>query len=142
MAYANPTDHELRTLLTEAATIAVVGASSNPERAAYGIMKKLQSVGYKVIPVNPRETEVLGELAYPALADIPVPVDIVDVFRRAEDTPGIADEAVAIKAKVLWLQTGIASDEAAARAKAGGVTPVMDACIGVAHAMLGVPKKG
>lgn len=142
MAYANPTDQELRMLLTQATTIAVVGASSNPERAAYGIMKKLQSVGYKVIPVNPRETEVLGERAYPALSDIPVPVDIVDVFRRAEDTPGIADEAVAIKAKVLWLQTGIANDEAAARAKAGGVTPVMDACIGVAHAMLGVPQKG
>lgn len=142
MAYANPSDQELRALLTDASTIAVVGASNNPERAAYGIMKKLQSVGYKVIPVNPRETEVLGERAYPALADIPVPVDIVDVFRRAEDTPGIADEAVAIKAKVLWLQSGIANDDAAARAKAGGVTPVMDACIAVAHAMLGVPKKG
>jgi predicted CoA-binding protein len=130
MAYANPSDQELRALLTDASTIAVVGASNNPERAAYGIMKKLQGVGYRVIPVNPRETEVLGERAYPALADIPVPVDIVDVFRRAEDTPGIADEAVAIKAKVLWLQSGIANDDAAARAKAGGVTPVMDACPG------------
>lgn len=142
MAYANPTDAELRTVLTQANTIAVVGASSNPERASYGIMKKLQSVGYTVIPVNPRETEVLGERAYASLADIPVPVDIVDVFRRAEDTPAIADEAVAIKAKVLWLQSGIANEDAAARARAGGVTPVMDACIGVVHAMLAVPRKG
>jgi uncharacterized protein len=141
MAYANPTDQELRTLLTQAKTIAVVGASSNPERASYGIMKKLQSVGYTVIPVNPRETEVLGERAYPTLADIPVPIDIVDVFRRSEDTPGIADETVAIKAKVLWLQSGISNDDAAARAKAGGVTAVMDSCIGVVHGMLGVPVK-
>lgn len=141
MAYANPTDAELRTILTQANTIAVVGASSNPERASYGIMKKLQSVGYTVIPVNPRETEVLGERAYAALADIPIPVDIVDVFRRAEDTPAIADEAVAIKAKVLWLQSGIANEDAAARARTGGVTPVMDACIGVVHAMLSVPRK-
>ncbi len=100
MSYANPTDQELRTILTQAKTIAIVGASSNPERSSYGIMKKLQSVGYTVIPVNPRETEVLGERAYASLADIPVPVDIVDVFRRSEDTPAIADEAVAIKAKV------------------------------------------
>lgn len=142
MAHANPTDDELRTVLTQANTIAIVGASSNPERAAYGIMKKLQSVGYTVIPVNPRETSVLGERAYASLADIPVPVDIVDVFRRAEDTPAIADEAVAIKAKVLWLQSGIANDDAAARARAGGVTPVMDACIGAVHAMLAVPRKG
>ncbi len=142
MAYANPTDQELRTILTQAKTIAVVGASSNPERSSHGIMKKLQSVGYAVIPVNPREAEVLGERAYASLADIPIPVDIVDVFRRAEDTPAIADEAVAIKAKVLWLQSGIVNEEAAARAKAGGVTPVMDACIGVVHAMLGVPPKG
>ncbi|MGE3178185.1 MAG: CoA-binding protein [Vicinamibacterales bacterium] len=142
MPYANPSDQELRTALTQATTIAVVGASSNPERPSYGIMKKLQSVGYRVIPVNPRETEVLGERAYPSLADVPVPIDIVDVFRRAEDTPAIADEAVAVKAKVLWLQSGISSDEAAARAQAGGVVPVMDACIAVAHTVLGVPKKG
>ena len=96
MPHQNPSDDELRTLLGSASTIAMVGASSNPEKASYGIMRKLQSVGYTVIPVNPSETEILGERAYPTLADVPVPVDIVDVFRRAEDTPPIADEAVAI----------------------------------------------
>ena len=128
-------------LLTDATTIAIVGASSNAEKASYGIMQKLQSVGYTVIPVNPRETEILGERCYPSLADVPVYIDIVDVFRRAEDTPGIADEAVKIGAKTLWLQTGIASEDAAARAEAGGLTVVMDACIGATHSLLRVPKK-
>ena len=128
-------------LLTDATTIAIVGASSNAEKASYGIMQKLQSVGYTVIPVNPRETEILGERCYPSLADVPVHIDIVDVFRRADDTPGIADEAVKIGAKTLWLQTGIASEDAAARAEAGGLTVVMDACIGATHSLLRVPKK-
>src|SRR5471032_2321106 len=141
MAYASPSDAELRQLLTDATTIAMVGASSNPDKASYGIMQKLQSVGYRVIPVNPRETEILGERAYPSLLDVPVPVDIVDVFRRAEDTAGIADEAVKIGAKALWLQTGIVSEEAAARATAGGLAVVMDACIGATHSLLRVPKK-
>jgi predicted CoA-binding protein len=104
-------------------------------------MRKLQSVGYRVIPVNPRETEVLGEKAYASLRDIPERVDIVDVFRRAEDTPPIADDAVAIGAKALWLQSGISSEDAAARASKGGLTVVMDACIGTLHSLLRVPKK-
>jgi predicted CoA-binding protein len=103
-------------------------------------MRKLQSVGYKVIPVNPRETEILGETAYPSLKDVPVPIDIVDVFRKSEDTPGIADEAVAVGAKALWLQTAISNDDAAARAEAGGLMVVMDTCIAATHAMLRVPK--
>src|SRR5262245_45869947 len=121
MAHVNPSDETLKTLLTNAKTIAMVGASSNPEKASHGIMQKLQSVGYKVIPVNPRETEILGERAYPSLAEIPVPIDIVDVFRRAEDTPPIADEAVKAKAKAFWLADGISSEDAAARASAGGL---------------------
>jgi predicted CoA-binding protein len=141
MAHRNPSDQDLKQLLTNASTVAMVGASSKPDKASYGIMRKLQSVGYRVIPVNPRETEVLGEHAYPSLADVPEPIDIVDVFRRAEDTPSIADEAVKVGAKVLWLQTGVASEEAAARAEAGGLTVVMDACIGSTHAILQVPKK-
>ena len=104
-------------------------------------MQRLQKVGYKVIPVNPRETEVLGERAYPSLIDVPERIDIVDVFRRAEDTPGIADEAVTIGARALWLQTGIVSEDAAVRAKTGGLTVVMDACIGATHSLLRVPKK-
>lgn len=139
--HTNPTDEELKTLLTKAHTIAVVGASSNPEKAAYGIMQRLQNVGYHVVPVNPRETEVLGEKSYPSLSDIPGNVDIVNVFRRAEDTPPIADEAAKIGAKTLWLQSGISNEETAARAKAGGLTVVMDACIATAHSLLRVPGK-
>src|SRR5262249_44781495 len=104
MAHQNPRPEELRALLVDAKTIAMVGASSNPEKASHGIMRKLQRAGYRVIPVNPREPEVLGEKSYASLSDIPVPVDIVDVFRRAEDAPPIADEAVKIGAKALWLQ--------------------------------------
>lgn len=141
MAHSNPSDQDLRQLLADATTIAVVGASSNPEKSSYGIMRKLQSVGYRVIPVNPRETEVLGERTYASLREIPGHVDIVDVFRRAEDTPPIADDAVAIGAKALWLQSGISSDEAAARAEKGGLTVVMDACIGTLHSLLRVPEK-
>ena len=85
-------------MLTDATVIAMVGASSNPDKASHGIMQKLQNVGYRVIPVNPRETEILGERSYQSLLDVPERVDIVDVFRRAEDTPGIADEAVTIEA--------------------------------------------
>jgi predicted CoA-binding protein len=104
-------------------------------------MERLLQVGYTVIPINPREPEILGQKSYASLLDVPVAVDIVDVFRRPEDTPAIADEAVTIGAKALWLQTGIASDEAAARAKAGGLTVVMDACIGASHSLLRVPRK-
>src|SRR5438034_7843947 len=136
MSHRNPTTDEIRALLTNATTIAMVGASSNPDKASHGIMQKLQKAGYRVIPVNPRETEILGERSYPSLLDIPEPVDIVDVFRRAEDTPGIADEAVTKGAKALWLQTGIVNDDAAARAKAGGLTVVMDLCIGATHSLL------
>jgi predicted CoA-binding protein len=141
MAHQNPSDQELKQLLTDATTIAIVGASSNPEKASYGIMQKLQKVGYHVIPVNPRETEILGERPYASLVDVPERIDIVDVFRRAEDTPGIADEAVTIGAKALWLQTGIVSEDAAARATKGGLTVVMDACIGATHSLLRVPNK-
>jgi uncharacterized protein len=141
MPHANPSDQDLKNLLTQATTIAIVGASSNPDKASYGIMQKLQKAGYRVIPVNPRETEILGERSFPSLLDIPEPVDIVDVFRRAEDTPGIADEAVTKGAKALWLQTGISNDDAAARAKAGGLIVVMDRCIGATHSQLRIPPK-
>ena len=141
MGYQNPDDQTLRELLTKATTIAMVGASSNPDKASYGIMQQLQRIGYKVIPVNPRETEVLGEAAYPSLSAIPRPVDIVDVFRRPEDTPAIADEAVKIGAKGFWLQEGISNDEAAARATAGGLVAVMNECIAATHGFLRVPRK-
>ena len=141
MAHANPSDEELRQLLTDATVIAMVGASSNPDKESHGIMRKLQHAGYRVIPVNPKETEILGERSYASLLDVPERIDIVDVFRRAEDTPGIADEAVTIGAKALWLQAGIVSEDAAARARQGGLVVVMDRCIGVTHSLLRVPKK-
>jgi len=141
MPHHNPPDDVLRQLLTNASTIAMVGASSNPDRPSNGIMRKLLSAGYRVIPVNPNETSVLGERAYASLADVPEPIDIVDVFRRAEFTPAVADEAVKIGAKALWLQSGVVNDEAAAKAEAGGLMAVMDACIGVMHSVLRVPRK-
>ncbi len=139
--HRNPSDQDIKRLLSSATTIAIIGASSNPERPSNGIMRKLKSVGYRVIPVNPNETEVLGERAYPTLADVPERIDIVDVFRRAEFTPPIADDAIRVGAKALWLQSGVTSEEAADRAEAGGLTVVMDACIGVMHSMLQVPRK-
>lgn len=140
MAYKTPSEEQIRRLLTDARTIAVVGASSRPDRPSHGIFGRLLAAGYRVIPVNPNESLVQGQKAYASLRDIPEPVDIVDVFRRPEHTPQIADEAVAIGAKVLWLQSGIWNDEAAARASAAGLLVVMDDCIGVAHARLRVPR--
>ena len=118
-----------------------MGASSNPERPSNGIMRKLKSAGYRVIPVNPNETDVLGERAYPSLPDVPERIDIVDVFRRAEYAPAIADDAVKVGAKALWLQSGVSNEDAAARATTGGLVVVMNACIGVMHAMLQIPRK-
>src|SRR5262245_22609242 len=141
MPHSNPSDQELKELLTNATTIAIVGASPNPDKASYGIMQKLLSVGYNVVPINPTETEILGQRSYPSLIDVTEPIDIVDVFRRAEATPAIADDAITIGAKALWLQTGIASEDAAARAKAGGLIVVMDTCIGATHSFLRVPAK-
>jgi predicted CoA-binding protein len=136
--HKNPSDDELRELLTRSRTIAVVGASSRPDRPSSGVMKILLDAGFRVIPVTPRETEVLGQRAFGSLADVPEPVDIVDVFRRAPETPQIADDAVRIGAKALWLQLGIWSEEAAARATAGGLIVVMNRCVGQTVAQLGV----
>ena len=141
MAHENPPQDALRTLLTEARTIAIVGASSNAEKPSHGIMQKLLKAGYRVYPVNPREQEVLGQKAYASLSDLPEKVDIVDVFRRSEDTPPIADEAVRIGARALWLQAGITNEETASRAAAGGLTVVMDLCLGATHSLLGIPPR-
>ena len=128
----------IEAILRDAKTIAVVGLSGDPDKPSYGIAQALQHYGYRVIPVNPRETEVLGEKSYAALAEIPVAVDIVNVFRRADQTPPIATEAVAIGAKCLWLQSGIVSEEAAAIGRAGGLLVIMDHCIMVEHRKLGL----
>jgi uncharacterized protein len=120
-------------ILRGAKTIAVVGLSSNPMRASHGVAEYLKAAGYRIIPVNPNETEVLGEKAYARLEDIPEPVDIVDVFRRAEEVPGVADAAIAIGAKVLWMQLGIENAEAAEKARGAGLMVVEDACLLVEH---------
>lgn len=141
MQYHHPTQKELRKILIDAKTIAMVGASSNPEKPSHGIMKKLRSVGYKVIPVNPNEEKVLGEISYPSLQAIATKIDIVNVFRKAEATPVIAQETVKIGAKVLWLQQGIVNQEAALIANKGGLVVIMDLCIAVIHSILQIPEK-
>ncbi|HEU4926043.1 MAG TPA: CoA-binding protein [Vicinamibacterales bacterium] len=133
-------DSQVRHILETSQTIAMVGASSNPSKPSHDIMKGLLGAGFTVIPVNPTETEVLGRRAYPSLEDIPDRVDVVNVFRRPEQTPEIADAAVKIGARVLWLQTGIVSEEAARRARAGGLEVVMDECIGGTTARLRIRK--
>ena len=133
-----PEDRELKALLGEARTIAVVGLSSKPDRPSLDVAGYLQDRGFRIVPVNPRETEVLGEQAYATLRDIPadLPIDVVDVFRRAEDTPDIARDAVAIGAKVLWLQAGIANDEAYRIASEAGLEVIMGVCIRAADRRL------
>jgi predicted CoA-binding protein len=120
-------------ILRGAETIAVVGLSSNPMRASHGVAEYLKSAGYRIIPVNPNETEVLGEKAYARLEDVPERVDIVDVFRRAEEVPAVAESAIGIGAKVLWMQLGIENDGAAEKARAAGLVVVEDACLLVEH---------
>ncbi len=125
-------------ILRETKTIAVVGLSSDRMRPSFGIAQALQHYGYRIIPVNPKEAEVLGEKSYASLSEIPVPVDLVNVFRRPEQTPGVARDAVAIGAKALWLQSGIENDEAEAIAVAGGLDYLSDRCIMVEHRKLGI----
>lgn len=122
-------------LLRGARTIAVVGMSHSPWRASQGVSRYMQSVGYRIIPVNPEIQEALGEKAYPDLESVPVPVDIVNVFRRPEHVPGVVESAIRIGAKAIWLQDGVVHEEAAARARAAGIEVVMDRCIMSEHAM-------
>jgi len=119
-------------------TIAVVGASADATKAGHRIPAYLQSQGYQIVPVNPRGGELFGERVYTSLAEIETPVDVVDVFRPAEEAPEIARQAVEIGAKVLWLQVGIISDEASEIAEAAGLTVIMDRCMGATHAELGL----
>lgn len=135
---ANPTDDELRQIYADTRTIAVVGASNDESKDANSVPRYLQRQGFRIVPVNPRGGEILGERAYASLSEVDVPVDIVDVFRPSDETPGIAREAVAIGAKVLWLQLGIESVKAEEIARGGGLTIVMDMCMRVTHRRLGL----
>ena len=124
----------IQRVLYGASTVAIVGLSSNELRASNFVGYYLKRHGYRVFPVNPRETEVLDEASYSSLSDVPVPIDIVDVFRTPDAVPAIAREAVAIHAGTLWCQFGVINEEAAQIAEAGGVTVIMDRCLKVEHA--------
>ena len=128
----------LRSLLGDARVVAVVGISSDPSRPSHGVASYLQEHGYRIVPVNPNETDVLGERAYASLLDIPreIHVDVVDVFRRPDHTPGVARQAVAIGARVLWLQEGIVNEEAARIATEGGLEVIMGVCMRNMHERL------
>ena len=140
MSHVNPADEELRALLVNVRTVAVVGASAKPDRPSNEIMRILIDAGFDVIPVTPNEQSVLGRQAYPSLADVPTHIDIVDVFRAVHAAPGIAREAVAVGSGALWLQLGIVSEEAAAIAQAAGLVVVMDKCIGQTTQRLGIRR--
>ena len=128
----------MKQLLQETKTIAVVGLSNKPDRPSYGVTQYMQAHGYKIIPVNPSCSEILGETCYPDLSSIPVAVDMVNVFRKSEDCPEIAHEAVKIGAKSLWLQMGVINQEALDYAISHGLTGIMDKCLMVEHRKLGL----
>jgi len=134
--WQNPSDAELRELLRTAKTIAVFGCSPKPDRTSHQIAAFLLEKGYHVIPVHLQAGTILGQKAYTSLTDIPEPVDIVDVFRKPEFTPPIAEAAVAIGAKALWLQQGIINEDAYRIATDAGLSSVMDLCIAVMHRLL------
>src|ERR1043165_8515600 len=126
----------LRRILSENRVIAVVGLSADWFRPSYFAAKYMQEHGYRVIPVNPKYETILGERCYKSLRDIPVKVDLVDIFRKTQDVMPIADEAIAIGAKVLWQQLGVKNEAAAAKARAAGLETVMDRCVKIEHGPL------
>ncbi len=127
--FQNPSNSEIDEILKTSKRIAVVGMSSKPERASHGVSKRLIARGYEVIPVNPTETEVLGLKSYANLGDISGNIDIIDVFRRSDQTDPIIDEAIAVKAKVLWLQEDVINDTGALRAQQAGLKVIQNRCI-------------
>jgi hypothetical protein len=134
-------DQKMRDILMSANTVASVGLSSNQEKESFWIVTYLMEQGYKVIPVNPKADEILGEKAYASLSDIPDKVDVVQVFRRPEDVPPVVEEAIKIGAKVVWMQEGIVNYEAAKMAQDAGLQVVMDACMRATHRRLNIGPK-
>ena len=126
----------LRALLEDTRSIAIVGLSPRPERASHEVARYLRAAGYTIIPVNPRCTEVLGEKCYPSLREVPGPIDMVDVFRRSEEVMAVAEDAIAVGARSLWLQLGVIAPEATALATAAGLKVVVDRCTKIEHAVL------
>jgi uncharacterized protein len=129
-------DTQITALLRESKNIAVVGLSSNPMRASFGVSEYLKSQGYRIVPVNPNETEVLGEKSYASLLDVPGSIDIVDIFRRPEYVPEVVDQAIQKGARCIWMQEGITHSQAAAKAEASGISVVMNLCILKEHRRL------
>ena len=123
-------------ILNSSRTVAIVGLSSKPDRPSYKVASYLKEQGYKIVPVNPTEKDILGELCYPDLSSIPESVDVVDIFRRAEDVPPIVEETIRIGAKAVWMQEGVANEEAANRAREAGLMVVMDKCMLKEHVKL------
>jgi predicted CoA-binding protein len=138
MAFENPSRDEIKQILADCKNIAVVGLSENPEKTSHMVAKAMQERGYRIIPVNPTAAgkEILGETCYASLKDVPEQVDLVNVFRRSEYTPEVAEEAVQVGARTLWLQLGIYNEEAAEIARRGGLNVIMDRCIKVEEAVL------
>jgi len=136
MTLPNISDDDLKKLLQDVRSIAVVGLSVDPSKPSNRVASYLKQHGYHIIPVNPAAEEILGEKSYPDLKSIPEPIDVVDVFRRSEFLPPIADQAVAVGAKVLWMQEGITNKEAAKKAENGGLKVIQDACMLKEHSRL------
>jgi predicted CoA-binding protein len=136
MAFANPPDGVIREILASPRTIAVVGCSPDPDRDSNRIARLLIARGHRVIPVNPRSEEILGRPSFPSLRAVPEPVEMVDVFRRSEEVASVASDAIDIGARILWLQLGVIDADAAARARAAGLTVVMDRCPAIEYRRL------
>jgi predicted CoA-binding protein len=137
-SFENPSAEALRAIYRDVETIAVVGASADPEKASHSVPEYLQSMGYRIVPVTPRGGEVLGEHSFASLTEVDVPVDVVQVFRPPREVPQIARDAAAIGAGVLWMQPGIVSEEGAAIGGELGLTVVMDICMRATHLLLGL----
>jgi predicted CoA-binding protein len=146
MTFANPSDAELAALLREVRTIAVVGASPKPERPVFGVMERLLAKGYSVVPVNPGQAggEILGQKVYATLADVPPPIDMVDIFRASDAALGVVKDAIAeqdrLGLKAVWMQIGVINEEAARVAAEAGLTVVMDRCPKIELARLNVTR--
>jgi uncharacterized protein len=129
----SPSTDPILQILQNCKSIAVVGLSSNPMRASHGVSEYLQRSGYRIVPVNPSETEVLGQKSYARLEDVPGKIDIVDIFRKAEDISPVVESAIAVGAKAVWMQLGIENESAAERARSAGLIVVQNACILIEH---------
>ncbi|MBI3092522.1 MAG: CoA-binding protein [Candidatus Tectomicrobia bacterium] len=132
---------EVRRILESIQTIAVVGLSPSPERPSYGVSRYMQDMGYTIIPIRPGGGRILGQSAYASLQESPVPIDMVNIFRRPEFVPSIVDAAIACGAKVVWMQEGVVHHEAAEKARQAGMQVVQDACVLKAHKFFGLPRR-